>query len=179
MLTGRKSSGLVYCSVKLNGHQDQKDYYAVLGLPETPRPSDTDIRFAFRLLSPPHFHPDRHPEAQDESLKNFRNLEEEYEVLLDPNKKAVYDMLGDEGIRREYDQRGVMYEQGHYHDQMVGVRAMKTEGFRSWFRDKMKRTERQMVESMIEGRVYDPCALPCINDLFNTSILTFCGGSLA
>ena len=163
---------------QLNGYQDQKDYYAVLGLPKTPPPSDADIRAAFRLLSP-HFHPDRHPEAQDEAHKNFRNLEEAHEVLLDPHKRTVYDVLGEEGIRREYDQRGIMYEKGLYHDQMVGVRAMEAEDFREWFLDKMKRKERQLVEEMVQSQVRDPCAPLYINDPFNTSSLTLHDGRIA
>jgi DnaJ family protein C protein 11 len=70
---------------QLNSYPSDVDYYAVLGLPRSPPPSEAQIRSAFRLLSP-NFHPDKHPRAQQQARETFEKLEDAYEVLIDPQK---------------------------------------------------------------------------------------------
>jgi DnaJ homolog subfamily C member 11 len=142
---------------QLNSYPSDVDYYAILGLPRNPPPSDAQIRSAFRLLSP-NFHPDKHPTSQQQARDTFEKLENAYEVLLDPQKRAVYDVLGKEGVRREWDQYGTMGIHGPNRDQMVGTRAMDAEEFKLWFLETMRKRERQILESMVENRVCD-CAL--------------------
>ena len=142
---------------QLNSYPSDVDYYAVLGLPRSPPPSDAQIRSAFRLLSPS-FHPDKHPRAQKQARETFEKLEGAYEVLADPQKRAVYDLLGIQGVRREYDQYGAMGMYGTNRDQTVGIRAMDTDEFKMWFLETMRKRERQILESMVENRVRD-CAV--------------------
>jgi DnaJ homolog subfamily C member 11 len=137
---------------QLNSYPSDIDYYAVLGLPRSPPPSDAQIRSAFRLLSP-NFHPDKHPRAQQQAREIFEKLEEAYEVLIDPQKRAVYDLLGHEGMRKEWDLYGTMGIHGPNREQMVGIRAMDAEEFKSWFLDTMRKREKQILESMVENRV--------------------------
>jgi DnaJ family protein C protein 11 len=137
---------------QLNSYRSDIDYYAVLGLPRSPPPSDAQIRSAFRLLSP-NFHPDKHPRAQQQAREIFEKLEDAYEVLIDPQKRAVYDLLGHEGMRKEWDLYGTMGIHGPNREQMVGIRAMDAEEFKSWFLDTMRKRERQILESMVENRV--------------------------
>jgi hypothetical protein len=137
---------------QLNSYPNDVDYYAVLGLPRNPPPSDAQIRSAFRLLSP-NFHPDKHPQAQQQARDTFEKLEEAYEVLIDPQKRAVYDLLGRQGVRREWDPYGTMGMHGPNRDQMLGIRAMDAEEFRTWFLETMRKRERQILESMVENRV--------------------------
>jgi molecular chaperone DnaJ len=66
----------------------KKDYYEVLGLKKGA--SDKEIKKAFRNLAKEH-HPDK---GGDDSA--FKELNEAYEVLKDPDKKAKYDMYGHE-----------------------------------------------------------------------------------
>ncbi|MBI5200264.1 MAG: DnaJ domain-containing protein [Elusimicrobia bacterium] len=71
---------------------EYKDYYAALGVKKDA--SADDIKRAYRRLAREH-HPDLKPErhkAQAES--RFKELNEAYEVLSDPKKKAKYDQLG-------------------------------------------------------------------------------------
>jgi DnaJ family protein C protein 11 len=143
---------------QLNSYPSDVDYYAVLGLPRNPPPSDAQIRSAFRLLSP-NFHPDKHPRAQQQARETFEKLEDAYEVLIDPQKRAVYDLLGKEGVQREWDQYGDMGTHGPNRDQMIGIRAMDAEEFKMWFLETMRKQERQILESMVENRVCDS-ALP-------------------
>lgn len=66
-----------------------RDYYAVLGVP---RDADEEaIRRAYRMLARKH-HPDVDKTAG--ATKRFQELQEAYEVLSDPQKRARYDQLG-------------------------------------------------------------------------------------
>lgn len=68
---------------------DFKDYYAVLGVE---RSADEDsIRRAYRKLAR-RFHPDVSTEPEAE--QKFREINEAYEVLKDPEKRSKYDRYG-------------------------------------------------------------------------------------
>lgn len=62
-----------------------QDYYAVLGV--TPDATPQEIKRAYRRLARLH-HPDLHKEALDDHIKR---LNEAYEVLRDPQKRANFD----------------------------------------------------------------------------------------
>jgi curved DNA-binding protein len=70
---------------------DYKDYYKVLGVERNA--SADDIKKAFRKLALK-YHPDRNPGKKDAEDK-FKDLNEAYEVLSDPQKRARYDQLGE------------------------------------------------------------------------------------
>src|SRR5881396_1486985 len=67
-----------------------RDYYETLGIPKTA--TDEEIRAAFRKLARKH-HPDV---AKDKTAaeEKFKEINEAYEVLGDPEKRAKYDQLG-------------------------------------------------------------------------------------
>jgi curved DNA-binding protein len=69
---------------------DYKDYYQVLGVPRTA--SEDEIKKSYRKLAMK-FHPDRNRgnKAAEDKLKD---LNEAYEVLGDPEKRARYNQLG-------------------------------------------------------------------------------------
>jgi curved DNA-binding protein len=69
---------------------EYKDYYQTLGVPR--KASENEIRKAYRKLAK-QYHPDRNrgkPGAEDK----FKEINEAYEVLSDPQKRARYDQLG-------------------------------------------------------------------------------------
>ena len=67
------------------------DYYKVMGISkDTPQ---KDIRAAYRKRSK-QFHPDLHPDDPKAKAK-FQMLNEAYEVLNDPEKRAKYDQYGE------------------------------------------------------------------------------------
>lgn len=75
------------------------DYYGVLGLKKSAKPTEREIKKAYRALSKKH-HPDRNP--GDETAKDqFVKVAEAYEVLIDKKKRATYDKYGEEGLKRE------------------------------------------------------------------------------
>ncbi len=65
-----------------------KNYYDILGVAVTA--SDEEIKKAFRKLAL-QYHPDKNPSPQAEVF--FKELNEAYEVLSDPQTKVVYDGL--------------------------------------------------------------------------------------
>lgn len=73
------------------------DYYALLGVP---RDADAEtLKKAYRKAAIK-WHPDKNPENRAEAEKKFKEVAQAYEVLNDGNKRAVYDRLGEEGLKR-------------------------------------------------------------------------------
>lgn len=68
----------------------KKDYYEILGLQKDA--SDDDIKKAFRKLAIK-YHPDKN-QGDKEAEENFKEINEAYQVLSDPQKKAQYDQFG-------------------------------------------------------------------------------------
>lgn len=69
---------------------DKRDYYEVLGVSKTA--SDADIKKAFRALAKK-YHPDMNPGDKEAEAK-FKEAQEAYAVLSDPDKKKQYDQFG-------------------------------------------------------------------------------------
>ena len=69
---------------------DKRDYYEVLGLSRGA--SEDEIKKAYRQQAKK-CHPDLHPDDKEAEAK-FKELNEAYEVLSDPDKKARYDQYG-------------------------------------------------------------------------------------
>src|SRR5438045_1171185 len=79
---------------------DFKDYYATLGVAKTA--TEKEIKQAFRKLARK-LHPDVNPGDKSAEGK-FKEINEAYEVLGDPEKRRKYDELG--ANWRMYEQAG-------------------------------------------------------------------------
>ena len=66
-----------------------KDYYKILGVSRDAKPED--IRKAYRKLAK-QYHPDVNKESGAE--EKYKEINEAYEVLKDPEKRQKYDTLG-------------------------------------------------------------------------------------
>ena len=71
----------------------KRDYYEVLGLSKGA--SDDEIKKAYRRMAKK-YHPDVNKESGAE--EKFKEVNEAYEVLSDPQKKATYDQYGHAGM---------------------------------------------------------------------------------
>jgi molecular chaperone DnaJ len=68
----------------------KRDYYDVLGVQRSA--GDSDLKAAYRKLAMKH-HPDRNP-GDKHCEQRFKEINEAYEVLKDPDKRAAYDRYG-------------------------------------------------------------------------------------
>ena len=82
---------------------DHRDYYEVLGLKKGA--SATEIKKAYRKLAVK-YHPDKNPGIK-EAEERFKEINEAYAVLSDPEKKAQYDQFGSSGFHQRYSQEDI------------------------------------------------------------------------
>ena len=69
----------------------KRDYYEVLGVGKNA--SDDEIKKAYRNLAKK-YHPDTSTEPN--ATEKFKEVQEAYETLKDPQKKSRYDQFGHE-----------------------------------------------------------------------------------
>ncbi|MBD3309218.1 DnaJ domain-containing protein [candidate division KSB3 bacterium] len=81
----------------------KKDYYEILGVKKDA--SDADIKKAYRKLAMK-YHPDRN-KGDKASEEKFKDLNEAYAVLSDPEKRKQYDMYGADGFQQRYSQEDI------------------------------------------------------------------------
>ncbi|XP_057499184.1 uncharacterized protein LOC130783509 isoform X3 [Actinidia eriantha] len=72
------------------------DYYKVLQVDRNAK--DDDLKKAYRKLAMK-WHPDKNPNSKKEAEAKFKKISEAYDVLSDPQKRAVYDQYGEEGLK--------------------------------------------------------------------------------
>ena len=74
--------------------EQKRDYYEVLGVSKSA--SDEEIKKAYRKLAKK-YHPDMNPDSKEAEAK-FKEANEAYEVLSNPEKRAKYDQFGHAGV---------------------------------------------------------------------------------
>ncbi|KAG6764772.1 hypothetical protein POTOM_032258 [Populus tomentosa] len=72
------------------------DYYNVLKLNRNA--TEDDMKKAYKRLAMK-WHPDKNPVNKKEAEAKFKLISEAYDVLSDPNKRQIYDLYGEEGLK--------------------------------------------------------------------------------
>ncbi len=75
----------------------KQDYYETLGIERTAVAED--IKKAYRQMAMK-FHPDRNP-GNKEAEERFKQAAEAYSILIDEEKRSIYDQYGNAGLRGE------------------------------------------------------------------------------
>ncbi|MFZ9034971.1 MAG: DnaJ C-terminal domain-containing protein [Francisellaceae bacterium] len=106
-----------------------QDYYQILGVPKTA--SDADLKKAYRRLAKK-YHPDVSTEV--DAGDKFKQLQEAYEVLKDPEKRKLYDRYGEhwQQAAQGGDHKGQSRGDGQYHHHGG---SQNFEGFENIFAD--------------------------------------------
>lgn len=100
-----------------------RDYYDILGVSRTA--DDKEIKKAYRRLAK-QYHPDVN--AEQAAQEKFREVQEAYEVLSDPEKRKLYDQFGHAGVKAGAQAGGASghgagynpFEEGHWHTSNTG-----------------------------------------------------------
>ncbi|KAL2483355.1 DNAJ heat shock family protein [Forsythia ovata] len=72
------------------------DYYKILQVDKSAK--DDDLKKAYRKLAMK-WHPDKNPNNKKEAEAKFKQISEAYDVLSDPQKRAIYDQYGEDGLK--------------------------------------------------------------------------------
>lgn len=72
----------------------KRDYYEGLGVSKNA--TDDELKKAYRRLAKK-YHPDANLDNKEEAEKNFKEVNEAYEVLSDSQKRRMYDQFGHDG----------------------------------------------------------------------------------
>ena len=91
---------------------EKRDYYEVLGVQKGA--SEDEIKHAFRKMAKK-YHPDLNPGDKNAEAK-FKEVNEAYGVLSDPEKKARYDQFGHAGVDPSYGGAGAGAGAGGFGD---------------------------------------------------------------
>ncbi len=90
---------------------NKRDYYEVLGVEKTA--SDEEIKKAYRRLAKK-YHPDANPDNKQEAEAKFKEVNEAYENLSDPQKRKMYDQFGFDGPQGPFGGQGPFGQGGYY-----------------------------------------------------------------
>ncbi|CAK7332797.1 unnamed protein product [Dovyalis caffra] len=72
------------------------DYYNILKLNRNA--TEEDMKKAYKRLAMK-WHPDKNPVNKKDAEAKFKLISEAYDVLSDPNKRQIYDLYGEEGLK--------------------------------------------------------------------------------
>ncbi len=90
----------------------KRDYYEVLGINRNS--SDDEVKQAYRKLAK-QYHPDMNPADRKGAEEKFKELSEAYEVLMDKNKRQLYDQYGHEGVSQRFGPGGFQWRRDFSH----------------------------------------------------------------
>jgi molecular chaperone DnaJ len=96
----------------------KRDYYEVLGIPKNA--STDDIKRAYRKKAKQH-HPDMNPDNKKEAEQKFKEVSEAYEVLMNPQKRQLYDQYGHDGVSQTFRGGGFTWDDFTHFDDLQDI----------------------------------------------------------
>jgi curved DNA-binding protein len=108
---------------------EYKDYYQILGVDK--KASQEEISKAFKKIARK-YHPDLNPDDPSAETK-FKEANEAYEVLKDPEKRKMYDQLGPNWQHGQDFQPPPGYENVHFNFGGGGGQGFDASGFSDFF----------------------------------------------
>ena len=92
----------------------KKDYYELLGVSKN-APAE-EIKRAYRAMAKK-YHPDMNLNNKKEAEEKFKEISEAYEVLMDSQKRQLYDQYGHDGVSQAFRGGGFSWDDfTHYED---------------------------------------------------------------
>jgi molecular chaperone DnaJ len=96
----------------------KKDYYEVLGVQKSA--TADEIKKSYRSLAKK-YHPDMNLDNKQEAEAKFKEISEAYEVLMDPQKRQLYDQHGHEGVSQTFRGGGFSWDDFHHFDDLQDI----------------------------------------------------------
>ena len=90
---------------------DKRDFYEVLGVNKNA--TDDELKKAYRKLAKK-YHPDANPDNKKEAEAKFKEVNEAYETLSNPEKRRMYDQFGHNGPQGFGGGQGPFGQGGYY-----------------------------------------------------------------
>uniref|UniRef100_A0A7C3YPB0 Chaperone protein DnaJ n=1 Tax=candidate division WOR-3 bacterium TaxID=2052148 RepID=A0A7C3YPB0_UNCW3 len=85
----------------------KEDYYELLGVRRDA--TEEEIKRAYYALAKK-YHPDMNPDNRKEAEEKFKKISEAYEVLMDKEKRKLYDTYGHEGVSQKFSPGGFQWQ---------------------------------------------------------------------
>jgi molecular chaperone DnaJ len=96
----------------------KRDYYEVLGIQKGASPEE--IKKAYRDKAK-QYHPDMHRDNKKEAEEKFKEVSEAYEVLMDPQKRQLYDQYGHDGVSQTFKGGGFSWDDFTHYDDLQDI----------------------------------------------------------